>query len=73
MEQVIIEVFRTNVGERSQAQKLIDLLLKHFPGSRINFDLDDCDKVLRVEGRNISSDKISYLLQQSKRNSEEKE
>jgi hypothetical protein len=65
MEQINIEVFKTNVCEMSLANKLVAILLRHFPGSRINFDLDDCDKVLRVEGRNISSEKVSHLLQQS--------
>jgi hypothetical protein len=45
-----IEVFKTDVADESQAKKLRQLLLQHFPSTRINFDLDDCDKVLRVEG-----------------------
>ena len=49
----MIEVFKTNVQEFSEAQKLVALLRKHFPNSKINFDLDDCDKVLRVEGNNL--------------------
>jgi hypothetical protein len=64
MENVTIEVFKTNVGE-PQAKKLIDLLLRHFPGSRINFDLEDCDRILRVEGKNISTEKVSHLLKTS--------
>jgi hypothetical protein len=28
----------------------------------INFDLEDCDKILRVEGRNIPQEKIAALV-----------
>ena len=49
----MIEVFKTNVHEVNIAEKLIDLLMGHFPGSKINFDIDDCDKVLRVEGEDL--------------------
>ena len=59
----MIEVFNTNAREGSQANELIALLQTHFPGSRVNFDFDDCDKILRVEGKNISSEKIMQMLQ----------
>ena len=58
----MIEVFKTNVQEFSQAQKLVALLLRHFPNSKINFDLDDCDKVLRVEGNNLRIEKVMTLV-----------
>ena len=58
----MIEVFKTNVQEFSEAQKLIGFLQKHIPDSKINFDLDDCDKVLRVEGKNFRIEKIMHLV-----------
>jgi hypothetical protein len=58
----MIEVFKTNVQEFSEAQKLVALLLRHFPNSKINFDLDDCDKVLRVEGSNLRIEKVMTLV-----------
>ncbi|OQP47529.1 hypothetical protein A4H97_05055 [Niastella yeongjuensis] len=58
----MIEVFKTNVQEFSEAQKLVALLLRHFPNSKINFDLDDCDKVLRVEGNNLRIEKVMTLV-----------
>jgi hypothetical protein len=45
----MIEVFKTNVQYKEAADKIIKELLDAFPGSIINFDLDDCDKILRVE------------------------
>jgi hypothetical protein len=58
----MVEVFKTNVQEFSQAQKLVALLRRHFPDSKINFDLDDCDKVLRVEGSNLRIEKVMTLV-----------
>jgi hypothetical protein len=58
----MIEVFKTNVREHGLATELAALLQQHFPGSKINFDLEDCDKVLRIEGDHISTEKIKHLL-----------
>jgi len=58
----MVEVFKTNVQEFSQAQKLVALLRRHFPGSKINFDLDDCDNILRVEGNNLPIEKVMTLV-----------
>ena len=46
----MVEIFKTDVQKISQAKKVLDLLNNYFPGNRINFDLQDCDKVLRIEG-----------------------
>lgn len=61
----MIEVFKTNVQKTDDANTLIALLLEQFPGSKINFDLQDCDKILRVEGRDFSNDKVMTLLLKS--------
>ncbi len=59
----MVEVFRTDVCEEMRATELIELLQKHLPGSRINFDLEDRDRVLRVEGEYVEPDPVSRLLQ----------
>ena len=46
----MIEVFKTNVKDEAQSRVLINLLHKTFSGFKANFDLDDCDKILRVCG-----------------------
>lgn len=61
----MIEVFKTNVQAASDADNLIKVLLQHFPGSRINFDLQDCDKILRVEGKDFSTNKVMLLLKEN--------
>jgi hypothetical protein len=51
-------VFKTNVQKKSQAVKIIKMLMGQLPKHNINFDLEDCDKILRVEGNNIQETKI---------------
>lgn len=58
----VAEVFRTNVEVESQSEELLALLREHFPGTRINFDLQDCDRILRVAGDNIEPGRIIAML-----------
>ena len=58
----MVEVFKTNVPSQTQANSILISLQKNFPAHKINFDLDDCDKVLRVQGRNISTKKVIVLV-----------
>jgi len=44
----MVEVFKTNVEHRVHAIMLIEQIHKAFPEYRANFDLDDCDRILRV-------------------------
>ena len=60
----MVEVFKTNVQANEQAKELISLLQQAFPGNKINFDLDDCDKVLRIEGRNFISCNVMSVLKE---------
>jgi hypothetical protein len=46
----MIEVFRTDVTEKDQARMLVDRIHKAFSHCRANFDLEDCDRILRVKG-----------------------
>lgn len=45
-----VEVFKTNVVLEEDAALIVHAWKAEFPQTRINFDLDDCDRVLRVEG-----------------------
>lgn len=61
----MIEVFKTNICHAAQAGEVIALLLRYFPDNKINIDLHDCDKVLRVEGCNFLPAKIMLLVTES--------
>jgi hypothetical protein len=59
---MMIEVFKTNVQGKGKSQMLIKKLLEQFPASKIKFDLEDCDKVLRIEGKDFCPHRIIELL-----------
>ena len=58
----MIEVFKTNVQKKAQSKMLLCILSEAFPSLKINFDLSDCDKVLRVEGDNMEALRIMILV-----------
>ena len=58
----MVEVFITNVQSKKQVDQLLSILLQKHPAFKINFDLDDCDRILRVEGRKIQPAKIIELM-----------
>jgi hypothetical protein len=59
----MIEVFKTNVQKKAQSKMLLSILSEAFPSFKINFDLSDCDKVLRVEGENMQAPGIVVLVE----------
>jgi hypothetical protein len=61
----MIEVFKTNVKDAAEAGRLTALLRHHFPGSRINFDLHDCDRILRVEGTDFRAGEVEALVREN--------
>jgi tRNA G26 N,N-dimethylase Trm1 len=58
----MIEVFKTNVMRQRQAKTVLKKLKEQFSDFKINFDLSDCDKVLRVQGNSISPEEIIDLV-----------
>lgn len=44
----IIEVFQTNVDSEDLAFQVIERLSLAMPMAEINFDLEDCDRILRI-------------------------
>ena len=44
----MIEVFITNISDPLQARMLIDRIHSSFKDYKANFDLEDCDRILRV-------------------------
>jgi hypothetical protein len=58
----MVEVFKTDVQEVAESQKIVGWLLAHFPHNKINFDLSDCDRILRVEGEEICVKTITSMV-----------
>ena len=60
---VLVEVFKTSVTSVHESECLLQCLLQHFPGAKANFDLSDCDHILRMEGVELDADAIIFVLE----------
>jgi hypothetical protein len=45
----MIEVFKTNVVDPAHAKMLVDKIHHNFNYYKANFDLQDCDNILRIK------------------------
>ena len=61
----MILVFKTSVKYKKWVKKLKPLLDKHLINSNWNFDLEDCDKILRVDTPMEISGLVISLLTES--------
>jgi hypothetical protein len=60
----MVEVFKTNVQKKTESRRLLSVLSETFPKFKMNFDLSDCDKVLRVEGDDMETVSIMILIKE---------
>jgi len=58
----MVEVFKTNIRNHSTAILVKIELLALFPDCKINFDLEDCDRILRIESTTYIGKKIEETL-----------
>lgn len=58
----MVEVFKTNVERHEHSEMLIDQFINQIPNSQVNFDLEDCDKIWRIEAENVSTQAIIEIL-----------
>ena len=59
----MVEVFKTNIQDAKLADFIVGELEKHFPSATINFDLSDCDKILRIEYHENVIEKVFLLFE----------
>lgn len=61
-----IEIFKTNVNAPEAASAIIKRLKITFPFYQFNFDLEDSDKILRVESEtdSVNVEKIIFLVKE---------
>lgn len=61
----MIEVFKTDISNNTTAKAILKVLKLSFPSANFNFDLNDCDKILRAESNeNISQQIIEVINSQ---------
>ncbi|MFY7840236.1 MAG: DinB family protein [Lacibacter sp.] len=63
-QQPAIDLFKTNINSRTEADTVINLLKQHYPSSKITIDLNDCDKILRIEGEQVQVRLVLTTLEQ---------
>lgn len=56
----MVEIFKTNVSTKKQAKHILLVLKSKYPNAKLNFDIEDIDRILRVQDQNIS---ITALLE----------
>lgn len=59
---MLVEVFKTSIQCNATAVKVEQALLNKFPQLKINFDLDDCDRILRIEAVTIQVTEVINTL-----------
>lgn len=57
----MIEVFKTNITCPEKAKQLVEKIHENFAGYKANFDLDDCDKILRVVCSNGNMATVHFI------------
>ncbi|MBL7815969.1 MAG: hypothetical protein JNL70_13215 [Saprospiraceae bacterium] len=45
----MVEVFKTNITKNKNAKRLLARLIEVFPACKMTFDLEDCDRIFRIE------------------------
>lgn len=58
----MILVFKKSVNTHTEIEKLKPLIDLIIPSTKWNFDLDDCDKILRIDSEENVALKIKILL-----------
>lgn len=59
----MVEVFKTNIRKLNISQEIVEMLKNRFPDHKINFDLEDCDNILRVEASRPQPAEIVRLIE----------
>jgi hypothetical protein len=62
----MIYVFKTSVKTKMKAKRLTWHIDKTLPEAKWNFDLGDCDKILRIDREENIAIKITGLLNRQK-------
>jgi hypothetical protein len=56
-----VEIFKTNVYRMKDAQRIVATLVSLFSAYKINFDLDDEERILRIESSQLEIETNSIV------------
>ncbi|WP_432672686.1 hypothetical protein [Flavobacterium sp. SM2513] len=57
----MIEIYKTNISRKKEARQVAKQFKKSFPNCRIDFDLEDCDRILRIDTFNEALNNTAVL------------
>jgi hypothetical protein len=58
----MVEVFVTDIPTIDFAIQVHQEIQELFPAARITFDLEDCDRILKIEDDDIDSEQVIHLV-----------
>jgi hypothetical protein len=59
--QAMIEVLKTDVEDSKRAVELLDQINARFPAYQVNFDLTDCDRILRIKAEDDTVEAVLVI------------
>lgn len=58
----VIEIFKTSINSQQAAALVKYMLSDKYPDAKINFDLEDCDRILRIENKVICVEEVTAIV-----------
>ena len=58
----MVEVFKTNISNEEDAHGILSVLMSLLPDAFINFDLEDCDNILRIQNCAVHTSEIETIV-----------
>lgn len=59
----MVEIFKTNIADGAQAGLVLQRLKEQWPQYMANFDLEDCDRILRIESDSVDHLQVVSMMQ----------
>lgn len=59
---MMVEVFKTNIPDRAAARRVTAALRRMHGYTLVSCDLEDCDRVLRIEAECVDADAVMDVL-----------
>jgi hypothetical protein len=63
-----VEVFKTNITLPKDAKRIVKALVNAGKGNKVNLDLEDCDKILRIQnsnGKDINIEQVVNIVKEA--------
>ncbi|GCC53409.1 hypothetical protein SanaruYs_36530 [Chryseotalea sanaruensis] len=58
----MVEVFKTSIDNQQESTLVGNVLYVMYPAAKINFDLADCDRILRIENSTVSVESVTKIV-----------